>query len=163
MKARLPMLVSVYGGFVKGLYQNKNGMESLVVRALSPLPSITVTGTNSDAVSIRQNHTMPTMRRAVKRNTSSWKTAASDADYARKCVRMMPLKSVQDNPFGSRISVSCVLAVCIDAPNFPFNMEKKDKKTRTISKSACESLACGFFIVPTADLLEWVQPYSCGF
>jgi hypothetical protein len=34
--------ITVYGGFVKGIQKGKDGAESLVVRALSPLPSLTV-------------------------------------------------------------------------------------------------------------------------
>lgn len=36
--------VTVYGGFVKGIKKNKNSTESLVIRALSPMPAITVKG-----------------------------------------------------------------------------------------------------------------------
>ncbi|MGB5823926.1 MAG: hypothetical protein WBH44_07600 [Proteocatella sp.] len=36
--------VTVNGGFVKGIKKGKGGVESLVIRALSPLPSITVKG-----------------------------------------------------------------------------------------------------------------------
>lgn len=40
--------VTVYGGFIKGIQKEKNGVESLVVRALSPLPTMEVKG-NTDA------------------------------------------------------------------------------------------------------------------
>ncbi|HBW35834.1 metallophosphoesterase [Desulfosporosinus sp. BICA1-9] len=39
--------VTVYGGFVKGIQKGKNGTESLVIRALSPLPTIQVKGSNA--------------------------------------------------------------------------------------------------------------------
>lgn len=35
--------ITTYGGFIKGIQKNTDGTESLVIRALSPLPSITVT------------------------------------------------------------------------------------------------------------------------
>lgn len=40
--------VTIYGGFIKGLQKQRNGAESLVVRALSPLPTIDIKG-NTDA------------------------------------------------------------------------------------------------------------------
>jgi len=36
--------VTVYGGFVKGIQKEKDGTESLVVRALSPLPKLSIIG-----------------------------------------------------------------------------------------------------------------------
>jgi hypothetical protein len=41
--------ITVYGGFVKGIQKGKSGTESLVLRALSPLPTITISS-NSTAV-----------------------------------------------------------------------------------------------------------------
>lgn len=38
--------VTVYGGFVKGIEKGKDGAERLVIRALSPLPTILVKGNN---------------------------------------------------------------------------------------------------------------------
>lgn len=36
--------IKVYGGFVKGILTDKDGVENLVIRALSPLPSISIIG-----------------------------------------------------------------------------------------------------------------------
>jgi len=45
-------LITVHGGFVKGLQTGKDGSKSLIIRALSPLPTITVKGDNPDTVSL---------------------------------------------------------------------------------------------------------------
>lgn len=42
--------ITVYGGFMKGIKSSKGRVESLVIRALSPLPSITVKGGNTDTI-----------------------------------------------------------------------------------------------------------------
>jgi Icc protein len=44
--------ITVYGGFVKGIQKNGDGTESLIIRALSPLPAVTVTGNDADDVSL---------------------------------------------------------------------------------------------------------------
>lgn len=44
--------ITVRGGFVKGLLSGKDGPESVVIRALSPLPSIEVTGSDAGGVSL---------------------------------------------------------------------------------------------------------------
>lgn len=44
--------VTVYGGFIKGIKYDSGGQESLVIRALSPLPMITVKGDAVDNVSL---------------------------------------------------------------------------------------------------------------
>ena len=44
--------ITAYGGFVKGIQKSNNGNKSLVIRALSPLPAITVKCGNTTAVSI---------------------------------------------------------------------------------------------------------------
>lgn len=44
--------ITAYGGFVKGIQKSSNGDKSLVIRALSPLPSITVRSSNTAAISI---------------------------------------------------------------------------------------------------------------
>ena len=44
--------ITVHGGFVKGLQKGNGGTESLVLRALSPLPSITVEGKGPVSVSL---------------------------------------------------------------------------------------------------------------
>ncbi|MBK5252262.1 MAG: metallophosphoesterase [Peptostreptococcaceae bacterium] len=44
--------VTVYGGFIKGIQKGKSGTESLVIRALSPLPAVTVRGDNVSTVSL---------------------------------------------------------------------------------------------------------------
>lgn len=44
--------ITVYGGFVKGMQKNQDGTESLVIRALSPLPAVTVRGNAADNVSL---------------------------------------------------------------------------------------------------------------
>ncbi len=44
--------ITVYGGFIKGIQRDKAGTESLVIRALSPLPTVSVKGYNLGTVSI---------------------------------------------------------------------------------------------------------------
>lgn len=44
--------VTVYDGFIKGIQRGQGGMESLVIRALSPLPTISVKGVDADSVSL---------------------------------------------------------------------------------------------------------------
>ena len=44
--------VIVYGGFVKGIKNGENNVKSLVIRALSPLPTLKIQGTKSANVSI---------------------------------------------------------------------------------------------------------------
>ena len=44
--------VTVYGGFVKGIQKDKNGTQSLVIRALSPLPAFVVKADSSDTISL---------------------------------------------------------------------------------------------------------------
>lgn len=44
--------VTVYGGFIKGTQSNKVGTESLVIRALSPLPTVIIKGDNVGTVSL---------------------------------------------------------------------------------------------------------------
>lgn len=51
--------VTVYGGFVKGILKGKGGVENLVIRALSPLPAITVKGSNTDKISLLVENVNP--------------------------------------------------------------------------------------------------------
>ncbi len=44
--------VTVYGGFIKGIQKDKTGHDSLVIRALSPLPNVTVQGTAAGTVTL---------------------------------------------------------------------------------------------------------------
>lgn len=44
--------ITVYGGFVKGIQKDKGDAESLIIRALSPLPNITIKGNNSANISL---------------------------------------------------------------------------------------------------------------
>lgn len=44
--------VTVYGGFIKGIQKGKGGAESLVIRALSPLPTVMVRGNSTSDVSL---------------------------------------------------------------------------------------------------------------
>jgi 3',5'-cyclic-AMP phosphodiesterase len=44
--------ITVYGGFIKGMQKNQDGTESLVIRALSPLPAVTVSGNSADNLSL---------------------------------------------------------------------------------------------------------------
>lgn len=44
--------IIAYGGFVKGIQKNKNDIDSIVIRALSPLPSVTVYGKENASVSL---------------------------------------------------------------------------------------------------------------
>ena len=44
--------ITVYGGFIKGIQKGKGGTESLIIRALSPLPSVTVLGNNTAKISL---------------------------------------------------------------------------------------------------------------
>lgn len=51
--------VTVYGGFVKGIQKDKDGTESLVIRALSPLPSLEIKGNTTDNISLRLENINP--------------------------------------------------------------------------------------------------------
>ena len=51
--------IIVNGGFVKGLQKNSDSTESLVIRALSPLPSITVKGDSATSVSLLLENVNP--------------------------------------------------------------------------------------------------------
>jgi len=51
--------VTVYGGFVKGIQKEKNGTESLVIRALSPLPSLKINGHTAGNISLRLENINP--------------------------------------------------------------------------------------------------------
>ena len=44
--------VTVYGGFIKGIQTDPSGLDSIVIRALSPLPRIKVQGVTSGSVSL---------------------------------------------------------------------------------------------------------------
>lgn len=44
--------VTVYGGFIKGIKKGKHDQESLIIRALSPLPRISVEGGSSETLQI---------------------------------------------------------------------------------------------------------------
>lgn len=44
--------VTVYGGFVKGFQKNKDGTKTLVIRALSPLPTLTVKSEKNESISV---------------------------------------------------------------------------------------------------------------
>ncbi|HZK71019.1 MAG TPA: metallophosphoesterase [Clostridia bacterium] len=44
--------VTVYGGFIKGIQNDKDGTKSIVIRALSPLPAISIKGDAVDNVSL---------------------------------------------------------------------------------------------------------------
>ena len=44
--------ITVYGGFIKGMQKNQDGTESLIIRALSPLPSVTVRANAADKLSL---------------------------------------------------------------------------------------------------------------
>lgn len=44
--------ITVYGGFVKGIQKDKDGVQTLVVRALSPIPSLKVTGISKGTLSL---------------------------------------------------------------------------------------------------------------
>ncbi len=44
--------ITVYGGFVKGILKDKQEAESIVIRALSPLPAITVNGNHANSVNM---------------------------------------------------------------------------------------------------------------
>lgn len=51
--------IIVYDGFVKGIQKGKNGEESLIIRALSPLPTINVKGYNDTAVALQIENVNP--------------------------------------------------------------------------------------------------------
>ncbi|SHI67502.1 metallophosphoesterase family protein [Parasporobacterium paucivorans] len=51
--------VTVYGGFIKGIQKEKNGSESLVIRALSPLPSLKIKGKTAQNISLRLENINP--------------------------------------------------------------------------------------------------------
>lgn len=51
--------ITVYGGFVKGIQKGKDNVENLVIRALSPLPIVTVKGDNADTISLQIENVNP--------------------------------------------------------------------------------------------------------
>lgn len=51
--------VTIYGGFVKGIQKEKDGTKSLVLRALSPLPKITVAGNQAETLTLRLENINP--------------------------------------------------------------------------------------------------------
>ncbi len=51
--------VTVYGGFIKGTKKDKNGTKSLVIRALSPLPSMKIKGKTTGNISLRLENINP--------------------------------------------------------------------------------------------------------
>lgn len=51
--------ITVYGGFVKGIKKDKNGVESLVIRALSPMPAVTVKSDTVSTVSLMIENVNP--------------------------------------------------------------------------------------------------------
>lgn len=61
--------VTVYGGFVKGIQKDNKGKESLVVRALSPLPSIELKGNAAKDLLLRLENINPDFY--AKRTSSS--------------------------------------------------------------------------------------------
>lgn len=51
--------ITVFGGFVKGTQVDSQGVKSLVVRALSPLPSLQVKGQADETISLRLENVNP--------------------------------------------------------------------------------------------------------
>jgi hypothetical protein len=51
--------ITVYGGFVKGIQKNQDGTESLLVRALSPLPSIQAEAASDTEISVQLENVNP--------------------------------------------------------------------------------------------------------
>lgn len=51
--------ITVFGGFVKGLQKNQDGTESVLIRALSPVPAITVTGNSPEVISLQIENVNP--------------------------------------------------------------------------------------------------------
>ena len=51
--------ITVYGGFVKGIQKGEGGVESIVIRALSPLPTVTVKGNQTTSVSLLLENVNP--------------------------------------------------------------------------------------------------------
>ncbi len=51
--------ITVFGSFVKGIQKGKDGAESIVIRALSPLPAITVNGADAVTISLLVENVNP--------------------------------------------------------------------------------------------------------
>ncbi len=64
--------ITVYGGFIKGIQKSADGTESLVIRALSPLPTIEINGNGSDVVSLMIENINPDFyAKSIKNDTLS--------------------------------------------------------------------------------------------
>lgn len=97
--------IIVNGGFVKGLQKNMDGTESLVIRALSPLPSITVMSSSANSVSLILENINPefyaksaaasnlTMTK-VTVNTLKFDTINVNAGETTKIVPVQPIETV---------------------------------------------------------------------
>lgn len=51
--------ITVYGGFIKGIQKGKNGSERLVIRALSPLPTVTIKSATAGTVLLQVENINP--------------------------------------------------------------------------------------------------------
>lgn len=51
--------ITVYGGFIKGIQSDSAGNESIVIRALSPQPTVTVKGADAETVSLLMENINP--------------------------------------------------------------------------------------------------------
>ena len=51
--------IIVYGGFIKGIQNGRDNAGSIVIRALSPLPAITIKGNTASAVSLQLENVNP--------------------------------------------------------------------------------------------------------
>lgn len=92
--------VTVYGGFVKGIQKDKSGQESLLIRALSPLPSVFIKSDTVGDVSLSIENVNPDFyaKRIANNNLTITKTKVNTlkidlAAKANKTIKVEPLQS----------------------------------------------------------------------
>lgn len=95
--------ITVYGGFIKGIQKNKDGSDSIVIRALSPLPTIEVEGNDSSTISLMVENINPELyaKHISNGNFNTTKVKANTLQlnievHARETVMVEPLNFASD-------------------------------------------------------------------
>jgi hypothetical protein len=99
------MQITVYGGFVKGIQKDKSGTESLIIRALSPLPSIFVKSDAAGDVSLLLENINPDYyaKRIEQNHLTTIKTKVNTlkidlAAQANTTIKVEPLQPGSTDP-----------------------------------------------------------------
>ncbi len=89
--------ITVHGGFIKGIQKSKDGTKSLVIRALSPLPTISVKGNNSNVVSLMIENINPDFyaKSTIKNKLSMTKVTVNTLQFK---IAMNPGEKIKINP-----------------------------------------------------------------